>query len=152
MNSETAQARHLIPTLSVVAVTRNDDHGVNMRGRMQHFVAGFIAQCRRHQLDAELILVEWNPPAARPPLEDILEWPDDFGPAQVRIIRVPADVHAKFANSESLQLFQMIGKNVGIRGLIHIFLDDHDLLPALGQVSSADHTVVAGADDDAIVF
>jgi hypothetical protein len=115
MNIETAQDRHRIPTLSVVSVTRNDDHGINMRGRTQHFVTGFIEQCRRHQLNAELILVEWNPPADRPPLEDTLEWPDDFGPAQVRIIRVPADVHAQFAHSESLPLFQMIGKNVGIR-------------------------------------
>ncbi len=115
MNIEVAQASAHVPTLSVVAVTRNDDHGINMRGRMQHFVTGFIEQCRRHQLNAELILVEWNPPVDRPPLESALEWPDDFGPAQVRIISVPADVHALFSNSKSLPLFQMIGKNVGIR-------------------------------------
>ena len=115
MKIEIAHACNRIPSLSVVAVTRNDDHGVNMRGRMQHFVTGFIEQCRRHQLNAELILVEWNPPADRPSLEDAIEWPDDFGPAQVRIIRVPADVHALFSHSKFLPLFQMIGKNVGIR-------------------------------------
>jgi len=103
------------PDLSVVVVTRNDDHGGNLLGRMQHFVNGFIAQCRRHGLRAELIMVEWNPPLDRLPLKDVLEWPDDFGPAEVRIVEVPHDVHARFAHAEALPLFQMIGKNVGIR-------------------------------------
>jgi hypothetical protein len=103
------------PLLSVVAVSRNDDHGGNMRGRMQHFVDGFVAQCRRHGLDAELILVEWNPPPDRPPLNEILQWPADLGPASIRIVTVPQDVHTGFAQSSQLPLFQMIGKNVGIR-------------------------------------
>jgi hypothetical protein len=101
--------------LSVVAVSRNDDHGGEMRARMQHFVDGFIAQCRRHDLAAELILVEWNPPPDRPPLDDALVWPDEFGPAKVRIVTVPTSVHADFPHSTVLPLFQMIGKNVGIR-------------------------------------
>jgi hypothetical protein len=104
-----------MPHLSVVAVSRNDDHGGDMRSRMQHFVDGFIAQCRRHDLVAELILVEWNPPPGRPPLEDSLVWPTDFGPATVRIVTVPPHIHAQFAHAAKLPLFQMIGKNVGIR-------------------------------------
>jgi hypothetical protein len=103
------------PTLSVVAVTRNDNHGGDLRARMQQFVGGFIEQCKRHHLNAELILVEWNPPAGQPPLEHALSWPDDFGPATVRIATVPASLHAKFDHAASLPLFQMIGKNVGIR-------------------------------------
>jgi len=34
----------------------------------------------------------------------------------------------------------------------HVLLDDHDLLPALRQVSGADHAVMASADDHAVVF
>ena len=34
----------------------------------------------------------------------------------------------------------------------HVFLHDHDLLAALGQIRGADHAVVTGADDDAVVF
>ncbi len=82
---------------------------------MQHFVDGFIAQCRKHHLNAELILVEWNPPSERPPLEAALAWPADFGPASVRIVTVPSDLHATLPHSAALPLFQMIGKNVGIR-------------------------------------
>ena len=103
------------PVLSVVAVTRNDNHGGDLRARMQQFVGGFIEQCKRHHLNAELILVEWNPPSGQPPLEHALNWPDDFGPATIRIVTVPASLHAKFEHAASLPLFQMIGKNVGIR-------------------------------------
>ena len=108
-----------------------------MLGRMQHFVNGFIAQCRKHDLAAELILVEWNPPPDRPPLEEALEWPADFGPATVRIVTVPPDVHARFPHATALPLFQMIGKNVGIRRArgryvlatnIDILLDDATVL------------------------
>jgi hypothetical protein len=34
----------------------------------------------------------------------------------------------------------------------HVLLDDHDLLTALGQIAGADHTVMARADYDAVVF
>ena len=109
--AKTSQA----PLLSIVAVSRNDDHGGSLRDRMQRFVDGFFAQCRRHGLRAELILVESNPPSNRPSLRDALDWPVEFGPATARIVTVPADVHARFANAGGLPLFQMIGKNVGIR-------------------------------------
>ncbi len=104
-----------IPYLSVVATSRNDDHGGRLLERMQVFVDGLIEQCRRHRLDAELVLVEWNPPADRPRLREALRWPADPGPCRIRIIEVPAEVHRGFRHSDRLPLFQMIAKNVGIR-------------------------------------
>ncbi len=101
--------------LSVVATSRNDDHGGNLLQRMQHFVDGLAEQCRRHDLSAELILVEWNPPADRPSLAEALRWPEDTGPCAIRIITVPREVHATFAHSDRLPVFQMVAKNVGIR-------------------------------------
>jgi len=101
--------------LSVVATSRNDDHGDSLTTRMQHFVDGFIEQCRRHELDAELILVEWNPPEDRPPLIEALRWPDHPGRCQIRIITVPHQLHMRLSCAENLPLFQMIAKNVGIR-------------------------------------
>lgn len=82
---------------------------------MQYFVDGFIAQCKRHKLRAELILVEWNPPKERVPLVDELRWPSDTGPCDVRIITVPTEIHARFEHADKIPLFQMIAKNVGIR-------------------------------------
>lgn len=103
------------PYLSVVATARNDNHGGDLLHRMQVFVNGLAGQCDRHGLDAELVLVEWNPPADRPRLADALVWPDDSSRLTVRIVEVPRERHARLAHAERLPLFQMIAKNVGIR-------------------------------------
>src|SRR4051812_27398897 len=96
------------PYLSVVATARNDDHGGRLLYRMQLFVDGLIAQCNRYGLDAELVLVEWNPPTDRARLVEALRWPATSGRLTVRIIEVPSDVHARLRHSERLPLFQMI--------------------------------------------
>lgn len=101
--------------LSVVAASRNDDHGGKLLHRMQYFVTGFIEQCKRHDLKAELILVEWNPPEDKPPLKEALSFPDEMGPCLVRIITVPKEIHHTLSHAKELPLFQMIAKNVGIR-------------------------------------
>ena len=107
-----AQAK---PYLSVVATSRNDDHGGTLLRRTQTFVNALIGQCQRHGLPAELVLVEWNPPGDRPRLAQVLKWPANTRPCRVRIIEVPHALHRRLAHSEALPLFQMIGKNVGIR-------------------------------------
>ena len=101
--------------LSIVATSRNDDHGGNLLHRMQLFVSGLLEQCRRHQLDAELILVDWNPPPDKPKLKEALSYPVKNGRCDVRIIEVPSEIHSRFKYSNRLPLFQMIAKNVGIR-------------------------------------
>jgi hypothetical protein len=103
------------PYLSVVVTARNDDHGGNLLGRMQAFVNCWLNQARQYAIDSELIIVEWNPPPDRPRLAQVLRWPADTGPCDVRIIEVPPQVHARYANAAALPLYQMIGKNVGIR-------------------------------------
>src|ERR1700730_784280 len=103
------------PYLSLVVTARNDDHGGNLLGRMQAFVNAWIGQAQRYQIPAELMVVEWTPPADRPRLRDALHWPPDFGPCQVRFIEVPRELHSRFTHAEALPLYQMIAKNVGIR-------------------------------------
>lgn len=110
------------PFLSVVATSRNDNHGKNLLYRMQMFVDSFIAQCKKHHLNAELILVEWNPPDDTPPLAKALCFPQDKGPCSIRIIRMPPEVHAKLTHADRLPLFQMMGKNVGIRRALGQFV------------------------------
>lgn len=102
------------PYLSVIATARNDDHGGNPLYRTQLFVNGLVAQCDRYEVPAELVLVEWNPPADRPRLAEVLEWPASEW-CDVRIIEVPHELHSTLEHSDRLPLFQMIGKNVGIR-------------------------------------
>jgi len=103
------------PYLSIVATSRNDNHGGDLTKRMQTFVNALLAQCERHRLPAELILVEWNPPADRGPLVEALQWPKSHPHCPVRVVTVPADMHHRYKYSNSLPLFQMIAKNVGIR-------------------------------------
>ena len=102
------------PRLSVVAASRNDEHGGNLFARMQLFVDGLADQAKRFGLPLELIMVEWNPPADRPPLAEALRWqPSDY--FQPRVITVPPEFHRTLPHADGLPLFQMIGKNVGIR-------------------------------------
>jgi len=82
---------------------------------MKHFISGFVAQCKKHSLRAELIVVDWNPPSDKPILEQALEIPLDTDPCIIRFIQVPKSVHDRFENADRLPLFQMIAKNVGIR-------------------------------------
>ncbi|MBL1173961.1 hypothetical protein [Pantanalinema sp. GBBB05] len=103
------------PYLSVVATARNDNHGGNMLRRMQIFVNGLIEQSRRYQLDTELLIVEWNPLPDRPRLSEALTFPVEGSPCVVRIIEVPPELHQQLRYAQSLPLFQMLAKNVGIR-------------------------------------
>ena len=103
------------PYISLVVTSRNDNHGETLQFRMQTFLDCFLDQCRRYQLPAEIVMVEWNPPEERPPLAEALRWPADNKYCPVRIIQVPPDIHRRYQHSDRLPLFQMIAKNVGIR-------------------------------------
>jgi hypothetical protein len=102
------------PHLTVVATSRNDDHGGNLLTRMQLFVDGLAEQADRFGMPVELLLVEWNPPAGRPSLRDALRW-EDSEHFQPELITVPHDVHSTQPNAGRLPIYQMIAKNVGFR-------------------------------------
>lgn len=103
------------PYLSIVAASRNDDHGGNILKRMRLFVSGLIQQANRYKLNLELILVEWNPPLDRPFLHEILPKPTNGDYLSVRYIQVPAEIQKEYRRAREIPLFQMIAKNVGIR-------------------------------------
>ncbi len=102
------------PYLSVVVTTRNDDHGGDPLKRLQAFVNAFDAQCRRTKLEAEVIVVEWNPPTERPRLHELVRLPERSA-LVLRFVEVPATLHGRIRHADVLPLFQMIAKNVGIR-------------------------------------
>lgn len=101
--------------VSIVVTSRNDGTTNREMNRLQIFAASLVEQCERFRLDAELILVEWNPPAAKPSLADAISWPRPSRACPIRIISVPEEIHRRFENSNKIALFQMIAKNVGIR-------------------------------------
>ena len=103
------------PYLTLVAASRNDDHGGNTLYRTQIFVDSFLEQCERHQFRAEVILVEWNPPGDRAPLAEVIRWDYQNPWVDCRVITVPYERHILIRFGRVLPLFQMIAKNVGIR-------------------------------------
>jgi len=103
------------PYLSVVATSRNDNHGGDLTRRMQLFLDGLGTQANRHEVPVELIMVEWNPPADRQGLREELRWPDRTACFEVRIVVVPTERHVQLDPKGALPIFQMIAKNVGIR-------------------------------------
>lgn len=103
------------PYLSVVAASRNDDHGGDPLRRTQIFINCFARQCEKHRLPAELILVDWNPVEGRPGLAGVLRLPAGSSWCTARVITVPPELHARVKYADRLPFFQMIAKNVGIR-------------------------------------
>ena len=103
------------PYLSIIATSRNDNHGGNLSKRMNLFVKSVLYQTRRVQLPTELVIVEWNPPKGEPLLHEILPKPQEEDYLSIRYIIVPNEIHRRYKRGDVLPLFQMIGKNVGIR-------------------------------------
>lgn len=103
------------PYLSIIVTTRNDNHGGDLLARTQAFVNGLLHQCRKYDFAAELIIVEWNPPADKPLLKEVLPAPSYADKLSIRYIIVPNQIHKKYLMSDRIPLFQMTAKNVGIR-------------------------------------
>jgi len=101
--------------LSIVATSRNDNHGGDMIQRMTLFVNGLLYHTKKYRFPVELILVDWNPPADRPLLKDVLPLPQADDLLTIKLVVVPAAVHNRLRHADKLPLFQMIAKNVGIR-------------------------------------
>lgn len=102
--------------LSFVCVSRNDNHGGNALERLVYSCKNFVRQSEKFKIPCEYLVVEWNPPQNKPRLIEALKskirssnW------TKIKVITVPRSTHNKFDYSENLPLFQMIGKNVGIR-------------------------------------
>eukprot|EP00276_Gloeochaete_wittrockiana_P009494 CAMPEP_0184663536 /NCGR_PEP_ID=MMETSP0308-20130426/48505_1 /TAXON_ID=38269 /ORGANISM="Gloeochaete witrockiana, Strain SAG 46.84" /LENGTH=1061 /DNA_ID=CAMNT_0027106325 /DNA_START=470 /DNA_END=3655 /DNA_ORIENTATION=- len=101
------------PYVSFVLGTRNDNYGGSLFRRFQVFLNGLDGLCTKWKLQAELLVVEWNPPPNRQRLMHGFAWPTEC--LAVRIIQVPADVHNTYNSSDRIPLYEYIAKNVGIR-------------------------------------
>ncbi len=99
--------------LSVVVPVRVG-YGGDFLHRLQAFVSVQSELFERHETDAEIVIVEWNPPA-EPRLLDAIQWPKSAFKKRIRIIEVPPEIHQKFPESDKFQIFEFIAKNVGIR-------------------------------------
>jgi len=101
--------------LSIVITSRNDEHGGNMLQRMQVALSGLLQQLEKHRIESELILVDWNPPADKPPLKDTIKWPDKLRYCTIRVIIVPSSIHQRYEYSDKLAMNAVVAVNSGIR-------------------------------------
>jgi hypothetical protein len=103
------------PKISVVAATRNDNHGGDLNRRMQLFVDGLFEHTERLSFSIEIILVDWNPPDDKGPLAEALNWDRQGDYCTVKIVEVPREIHSLYNHADKLPMLQMIAKNAGIR-------------------------------------
>jgi len=103
------------PFLSLVACSRNDDHGGDAAGRTRASLECTFAQLEAHGIDSEYIMVEWNPPADRAGLAEAIDWPRGLRHTTIRIIEVPAAVHQRYKLHERWPLFTVVAYNTGLR-------------------------------------
>jgi hypothetical protein len=99
--------------LSIVLCGRNDDYGRDYLKRLQTLVSGVDHFCAQHGLSCQLVFVEWNPPANRPPIKAVIKWGTHIG---VKIVTVPGHIDARLpVNRGNSGLHEFIAKNTGIR-------------------------------------
>lgn len=116
MVGNNSENKKINPYISFVVAARNDNYGGNFLYRMQIFINSLLTLWEKYNLDAELIITEWNPPAKAKKLRNVINWPKCLKSDQVRFIEVPNEVHRKLPNSDKMPIFEYIAKNVGIRG------------------------------------
>lgn len=103
------------PYLSIVVASRNDVYGGDFLGRMQRFVKVFFGFLSDYPFEAELIVVEWNPPNDRPSLLEAIRWPNLPQNVGVRLVEVPHEIHRQVPNCDKIALYEYLAKNVGVR-------------------------------------
>lgn len=101
--------------LTIVATSRNDNHGDDLIKRTSAFVKSVFGQSKKWQLPVELILVDWNPPDGKALLHEVLPKPENDDFVSLKYVVVPQEVHNSYKNATTIPLYQMIAKNVGIR-------------------------------------
>lgn len=103
------------PYVSFVSYFRNDGYTNDFELRVKR-ATGFLArQLQRAGLPAELLLVEWNPPAGRPLIIDSLGPLPQDDCVQIRGIIVGEEHHRPFRGADEWGMNPAAAANVGLR-------------------------------------
>jgi len=103
------------PLITFVRYARNDGYAPNYELRLNLSNDVLIRQAEQYQVPIEILIVEWNPPADRPPLRHILDTPTASDYATIRIITVPPEFHRGFKGASAKGLHPARALNVGYR-------------------------------------
>ncbi|MFA5349848.1 MAG: hypothetical protein WC357_00790 [Candidatus Omnitrophota bacterium] len=105
----------ILPYLSIVTCSRNDDHGESMFKRMHMCLSSLGAQLERYKIESEIILVDYNPPDGKPLLKDLLSWPKETRYCSLRTVIVPASLHKRYPDSDRAPFNGALAFNTGLR-------------------------------------
>lgn len=103
------------PYLSIVVASRNDEYGGNALGRTQVAFSALFARLDHFKIPAEFILVDWNPPADRPPLHEVIQWPERSAYCTIRNLTVSAEIHQRYRYHQQTAFHRNAAVNAGIR-------------------------------------
>jgi hypothetical protein len=104
------------PSISIVVTARHDNYGGPYAERILKPLEFNCARLLEHNVDYELILVEWDPVPGRPLLSEIVarHFPQLANSAIRRIVVAP-EYQAALTQNPKAGYFEYIAKNVGIR-------------------------------------
>jgi hypothetical protein len=103
------------PYISFVMFARNDGYGHYGTARLQHSIDTLWQQLNDLRLDAEILLVEWNPPSGTVPLVNALSVPREAGSVSLRFVTVPAHFHKRYQGHAAKGMHVAAAFNVGLR-------------------------------------
>ena len=104
------------PYISFIVVGRNDNYGEHFLDRFSLFVNNLVYLCERYRLPNEICIVEWNPPTDTKRLQEALAWPQIRREnTEIKIVEIPAKLHAELSYVYRRPMYEYIGKNVGLR-------------------------------------
>jgi hypothetical protein len=104
-----------VPYLSIIGWVRNDGYMEGYIERIQRSLRLLINQLDRYQVPAEIVIVEWNPPADRPLVADIVGGCRGEGHVTVRFVTVDARYHQSLIGSQFKGMHVVNAANVGLR-------------------------------------
>jgi hypothetical protein len=111
-NPAVKQARK--PYVSFITCGRNDGYGSGLVG-MQHSLDILVRQLQDVGLEAEIVIIDWNPPDDAPGLQQALRFPDAGSCVSIRVIVVPQRFHRRYRRPEYRGLHAAAACNVGLR-------------------------------------
>lgn len=108
--------------LSIVTCVRRVQDDPNWIHRLCLYVQNLISYCQSYDLNAELIIVDWNPLQCSESIAEVLSWIPNPSSLDLKVIEVPFEIHHQIQNSDQIDFYQYIGVNVGIRRAIGQFV------------------------------
>src|SRR5262245_55242725 len=103
------------PLLSIAISPPPDTvSAVDRRTSVRGCVKRWLDQCRSHDLKAELIFIDWNPPAGGPRLAETLAARRGSPDCALRVIEVPGRLHQHLPWAGRRACFPLRALNVGI--------------------------------------